>query len=468
MERRRISAFLALTGLLPIYALPITNTTNGVEPAYVSGPTRRGTIGLLWSCVVTFTLCTWTAVHPNIIPNQTDLGRNINKLAYMFTAAFFPECVVSVAFIEWMNARKIYEECQKMGATDMSKERCFFVVMGGITVDIENTVVIDGVITESVKTCVIKPDEFIEYWRGRHIGNDIFEKQTMDDKGNSSYIAKLLVCVQVSWLIIECVARKVAGLPITLLEIHVVIQVVFTVVMFGFWWNKPLDVKEPIRLPIQKSGSMNRSEDNICAKKPSITTCMLKLPIGIVLKGMDVRDQPYTILQGLGFRKSPFLYDSFQLRWAIVFFGLLNGAMHMAAWNAHFPTPEERWLWRVSSLAAVWTSILSMPWVQIFLINGGYIDLSLLDSVWEGWSRNEDFRSLANLNSGPGGSQIPTNSNSGQKKRVWGWLFGSAGLIMVGYCVSMLFLMVESLISCRNVPEGSYSTPSWTGLWPHI
>ncbi|RPA83019.1 hypothetical protein BJ508DRAFT_198761, partial [Ascobolus immersus RN42] len=53
-------------------------------------------------------------------------------------------------------------------------------------------------------------------------------------------VSKALVCMQVVWMLMNVIARQVAGLPITLLEVHVVIQVVITIFTYVLWWNKPL------------------------------------------------------------------------------------------------------------------------------------------------------------------------------------------------------------------------------------
>lgn len=41
---------------------------------------------------------------------------------------------------------------------------------------------------------------------------------------------------------------------VSLLEIHILIQVACTVLIFCFWWHKPLDVYEPIRLCLRNKG----------------------------------------------------------------------------------------------------------------------------------------------------------------------------------------------------------------------
>ncbi|RPA82784.1 hypothetical protein BJ508DRAFT_413949 [Ascobolus immersus RN42] len=70
------------------------------------------------------------------------------------------------------------------------------------------------------------------------------------DKCKADSVSKALVCVQVTWMVLNVLARKMTGLPITLLETHVVIQVGIAVLTYAFWWNKPLDAQEPIEIRV--------------------------------------------------------------------------------------------------------------------------------------------------------------------------------------------------------------------------
>lgn len=58
----------------PVEVPPGTNSTVALspkyEPAWTSGPTRRGTLDILFSCVLTLVLCVWTTVHANIEPEM--------------------------------------------------------------------------------------------------------------------------------------------------------------------------------------------------------------------------------------------------------------------------------------------------------------------------------------------------------------------------------------------------------------
>src|SRR5271156_1131736 len=64
----------------------------------------------------------------------------------------------------------------------------------------------------------------------------------------SDKLAKALVCLQVSWLIIQAIARRIEELPITLLELNTIAQVWITLVLYGLWWCKPQDIAESIEI----------------------------------------------------------------------------------------------------------------------------------------------------------------------------------------------------------------------------
>lgn len=51
-----------------------------------------------------------------------------------------------------------------------------------------------------------------------------FDRRHVQDKGKANYAVKLLTTSQILWTVLPWIARKVDGLPITLLEVHVLIR----------------------------------------------------------------------------------------------------------------------------------------------------------------------------------------------------------------------------------------------------
>ena len=62
-------------------------------------------------------------------------------------------------------------------------------------------------------------------------------KQDIDDKSKADTIQKTLVVIQVLWMIMQCIARRVGGLPLSFLEIHTVIHVVCAVFLYACWFE---------------------------------------------------------------------------------------------------------------------------------------------------------------------------------------------------------------------------------------
>jgi hypothetical protein len=60
-------------------------------------------------------------------------------------------------------------------------------------------------------------------------------RSKIDDKSKADVIQKILVMTQVTWMATQCIARKIYGLPLTLLEIHTMVHVVCAVVLFALW-----------------------------------------------------------------------------------------------------------------------------------------------------------------------------------------------------------------------------------------
>ncbi len=71
-------------------------------------------------------------------------------------------------------------------------------------------------------------------------------ESTIMDKSKADTLAKALVCVQVGWMLVQTITRRIVGYPITLLEVHTLVHVACALGMYGLWVQKPLDIREPV------------------------------------------------------------------------------------------------------------------------------------------------------------------------------------------------------------------------------
>jgi len=75
------------------------------------------------------------------------------------------------------------------------------------------------------------------------------------DKSKASGITKTVTIVQTGWVLLQCLGRDLEGLHITLLELNAAVHVVFAIVMYGIWWEKPFDVGNSVFIDTYGLGS---------------------------------------------------------------------------------------------------------------------------------------------------------------------------------------------------------------------
>ena len=112
----------------------------------------------------------------------------------------------------------------------------FFVVMGGFVVDVSH-------LHNTLSRLTISPKGVA--FLAKHGHSLKISDSTIQDKSKADILAKRLVCVQVGWTLVQTIARRIVGYPITLLEVHTLVHVACAVGIYGLWFQKPLDLRDP-------------------------------------------------------------------------------------------------------------------------------------------------------------------------------------------------------------------------------
>ena len=109
------------------------------------------------------------------------------------------------------------------------------------------------------------------------------------------------------------------------------------------------------------------------------------------------------------------------------------GGIHLSAWNFDFPSRVESITWRTACFVIIGSSfaLLAVP--------------SWKDLNWYLYGRWKVIRAFT---------------------RIIG--YGSAGLLLLCYAASRLYLVVESFLSLRHVPIGVYAAVPWVQNIPHV
>lgn len=249
--------------------------------------------------------------------------RILQKLRWAVIATIFPDYVLYEALRQLRAAREISK--------------------------FKNRIVTENAEQERHPACpIITSDQTNEEWTAEHgffaiMGGvailgllpDISFK-AIRKKSRSSLLAKGIVCGQVSWMLVQVIARKASGLPVTLLELNTIAHVGCAIAIYGIWWYKPQDVSEQV--------IMDTTECTTCDD--------LLRTRGVFKSGVAVE---------VAFDDSG--VSGFSQEFFLCFVSLAYAGIHAAAWNAHFPSVVEENFWRASVCTVIFGSI----WITSFI-----------------------------------------------------------------------------------------------------
>jgi hypothetical protein len=103
---------------------------------WTQAPNQRGTIGLLWSCLFTVFLCTWTVLCLNVPAQEDGFWVQVRRKAkWSLIAVFGPEILVSFACGQWTSAKSSVIEFKKLEHTQWDMRHAFYGDMGGFVLE---------------------------------------------------------------------------------------------------------------------------------------------------------------------------------------------------------------------------------------------------------------------------------------------------------------------------------------------
>ncbi|KAF8460163.1 hypothetical protein BDZ91DRAFT_664718 [Kalaharituber pfeilii] len=399
-------------------------TSRNVEPPWVDIPTRRGTFELLISCVLTLVLCVWTAVHPDVpAPNRRGFWYCLTtRSLWLVIGLLAPEYLLWQAIRQYLEARNICKRLAELPfkARDIEYSRLISVLIFSLrTADGYGPPVLQ-----------LKPEMVMKLVEFGVIAqhSDLLKQEPIRDKSKADNLAKLLVCVQASWMIIQCIARKCTGLPVTLLEINAVMHVVCALFMYFLWLEKPQEANIP---PVALSWPSS--------SQPTA---------GGVMPPVTPNSSPATMSGGDS------LTDLWENKRNLVWMAVLTavyGSLHLIPWNSHFPTALERDLWR-ASCCVIAAGVLG-SWLVIAVAYAVYAyPITIFYDVCRYWflpSRGYLERS----------GLIPWDYFS---------ILMVQFVVLPTYTLARAFVFIEGFASLRSLPQGACDTVPWTEFWPHF
>ena len=397
---------------------------------WVSQPSDRGTVDIIWSCVSTLLVCVYAMLHLNV-PARTDGWWRLffRKCWWLFLAIAAPELVMLFAGSQWDSAHRSVASMNAIGMTDWSLTHAFYADSGGFVLEPPDSVSFP--ITA----------KHLEYLVNRaYVAVPKITREEILDKSKADVFAKVVAGVQSIWFIGQCLARVITGLPLTLLELATLGIISCTSLVFYFWMHKPLNVSVPTILRSKAPIATILVEAGDTAKKPFMDT-----PLDFVegqLSAISHCGEP--CLEKLGIRKRPLprlpnnrdtRLTSLRPHLLLALATIVYSVVHLAGWNASLPTRAEQITWR-------WSCVV------MTIVLGSYGIIEVVGAVRDGFSTS----GLSSIN--------------GYKLK---WphklLFLVPGAI---YFTSRICIIGEIIVSLRSLPSGCFVDTNWSNIIPHL
>jgi hypothetical protein len=95
---------------------------------------------------------------------------------------------------------------------------------------------------------VLSPERFSELLAAGMIEFPTVTVEEIEDRSKADAFSKAIALGQTLWFIVQCLARSVQHIDLTLVELLTLSLAVLNGVMYFLWWHKPLDVRSPVRV----------------------------------------------------------------------------------------------------------------------------------------------------------------------------------------------------------------------------
>jgi len=392
-----------------------------------------------------------------------------------------PEYVATIAFTELRTALTVQSHMKKLGFKEWTLAQSFFVAMGGymlrlngdykpisaenfikwqrsgtirllrspVTIPTEPTShsvdIISVELTSGSK--LVKSHRLSSH--GSAVELPWVSKEDIASRGKADVFLKGIACAQIGWILVQYIVRRAQSLATSSLEALTVAYVVCALFSYSAWWKKPYDLESPTTVAV--------------SPEHEVTSLLEDKPLSI-----PMNDDP----------DLPLLHN---VLWTYILpctaAVLSFSTLHFLAWNDHFNTLAEEWLWKASSILFVWFHL-------VFLGFAAHME--------------------KNMKISPTAANIAMIGNCAEVKAIW-YMFHWAKFLTFGdrnatlnridvvllskchpnytpegplvvffvshtfcYFVGRFFVLIEAFASLRRAPVGLYESINWTDFIPHV
>ncbi|OCK75712.1 hypothetical protein K432DRAFT_307903 [Lepidopterella palustris CBS 459.81] len=164
------------------------------------------------------------------------------------------------------------------------------------------------------------------------------EKRDIQDRSKSDGLVRTLAVIQVIWLVVQIIARRIVHVSSSALEFSTLAFSSCAFIIYLIEWGKPKDVSVPIYI------------DTDAAVTPNAFKAIAEAAPIIFMRNRHYYMPQSSVHQAIDDKTYDNIYIARRIICTSVLTTTLFGGIHLFAWNLDFPTPVERLLWRTAAL----------------------------------------------------------------------------------------------------------------------
>ena len=481
-----------------------------IKQGWTSQPDGRGTLDIIWSCVLTMSLCSWSVLCMNF-PAQKETRLQIlwRKLALTALGVLCPEIIFELALGQWLSARRSMTDINALDSTDrlrkdkwhasrkiksiFSKETqtedspargrwtikdAFFADMGGFVLH-----------TRDQLPFPLNAKQLHYLVSKQHLQLPELDHRVIEDKNKVDGLLRAITLCQIFWFIVNVIGRWAQRLTVTTFELTTVSFILCSLGTTFCWWNKPADAI--VAQIIVSEISIN----DILQTEGHTLDAWRRTPLDFVSRKEWMWSKCWSnfvsILNHMhltfGSDAVPIdrIPDSLQRELPIqplyvcIALGIGYISVLFVGWNYSFPTRSEQILWRVACVTMMAMALVLLLIAQLRVT---------IPTIQQGYRRHF-VPKASRINCLESGRQLIKSAKS---RSIWKKLNSALDSVrnnsfekdpqlyiplkiilpmyVVGflYCSSRAYILVADVIELRLLPASAYATVDWQKFWPRL
>ncbi|KAK3950789.1 hypothetical protein QBC32DRAFT_371678 [Pseudoneurospora amorphoporcata] len=249
------------SSLAPQSPMPPTLYYTRDTPAFTGfqpEPAGRGTAGIIWTCISTILLSSWSSFHGEAYdPNKSSKEEARKLYGLRFTYSFLlPEAGAVESFENLFDALRLRNTVAQVGGPEFAN---FSLAQAFIFV--KNSVYRRSQGSEETKW--VGPQALVKLVSNGSLSFSVLPTDDeIADKSKRDWTLKLLSIIQTLWFIVNIIARLDRGYTVSLIEDITVGNAFCGVIEFACWFYCPQDIRLSFIIKPDVSGTANGQSVN--------------------------------------------------------------------------------------------------------------------------------------------------------------------------------------------------------------